>query len=302
MGRKDSIFLIILENQDYRDVLARSFFQAFANQGTLLTNSHGVVHPSQPNYFALTAGDTFVATDATVTLPVTNLVDLLEKKCVSWKVYAEGFPGACSLITQTNCVPPPLAPGSACSYPMEYVRKHNPFISYLDVQTNPQRCSKIVEATQLQRDVAKGEVPEFAMYIPNIINDAHNTSICYANRYMFYTFASLLRNPDFTRNRIFIITFDESLNPLDPMNHIYTALWGPSVKKNHLIDQYVNHYNILRTIEDHFHLGTLGRNDTTSAPIRGFLKRKKDRKQCAKIFHLPPPETPPSPCNGGGYG
>ena len=34
--------------------------------------------------------------------------------------------------------------------------------------------------------------------------------------------------------------------------------------KNNLISTFINHYNILGTIEDHFHLRTLGRNDTIS--------------------------------------
>ncbi len=84
-----------------------------------------------------------------------------------------------------------------------------------------------------------------------------------------------LRDPEFTRDRIFIITFDESRFDLDYHNRIYTTFWGPHVKKNTTIDVSVNHYNLLRTIENHFELGTLGRKDQTAFPITGFLNNNK---------------------------
>jgi len=279
MNQLDSIFLIIFENNDYQDVIKQPFFKIFANQGTLLSNSHGVIHPSQPNYFALTAGNTFVTSDDMVTLDVTNLVDLLEMKGISWKVYVENYPYSGYLDYQNVC----SVYGPECSYPLWYVRKHNPFISYFNVQSNPQRYNNIIDASQLQADIMYNKVPQFVLYIPNVINDAHNTNIDYANKYLFQTFAPLLRDVKFTRNRIFIITFDESRDPNDVNNHIYTAFWGPNVKSNLVLTQYFNHYNLLRTIEEHFKLGTLGRNDSLHLSITGFL----DRKHTDSILYLP---------------
>lgn len=281
----DNIFLIILENNDFKDVIKQSFFRSFAHQGTLLTNSHGITHPSQPNYIALTSGNTFISSDETVTLNVTNLVDLLEAKNITWKTYAENYWGKCNLQSHNSCSKPLFGSWGECSAEPMYARKHNPFINYSNVQTNPTRCGKIVNATELQRDIAENKVPQFVLYIPNLANGGHNTNINYADQYMFSTFIPLLRNPEFTRDRIFIITFDESRSDLDYHNHIYTAFWGPHVKKNTTIDISVNHYNLLRTIENHFELGTLGRKDQTAFPITGFLI--KDKKSNAKIFKIP---------------
>lgn len=281
----DSIFLIVLQNNDYQNVIQQPFFSSFADQGTILTNSHGVTHPSQPNYFALTAGDTFNTTDAIVTLTVTNLVDLLEENDITWKSYVENYPGSCFTGAQNTCVKPATASSTECSSGIVYIRQHNPFISYYNIQMNPKRCAKIVNATELQKDIACNNVPQFALYIPNTLNGGMNTNIQYTDQYMQTTFIPLLRNPSFTKNRIFIITFDQSRNTFDTTNQIYTAFWGAHVKKNNVISTYANHYNLLRTIEQHFGLGTLGRNDYNSAPIRGFYKRSNcDR---SKIFHIP---------------
>jgi hypothetical protein len=53
---------------------------------------------------------------------------------------------------------------------------------------------------------------------------------------------------------------------------VYTLFLGPNVKQNNIINTHINHYNLLHTVEDYYHLGTLGRCDETSTAITGFLK------------------------------
>ena len=48
-------------------------------------------------------------------------------------------------------------------------RKHNPFISYTDIQNNSTRCAKIVPATQLSTDISQQTLPTFAWYTVNIV-------------------------------------------------------------------------------------------------------------------------------------
>jgi hypothetical protein len=62
-------FVVTFENADYADVAADKYFQTLAGRGLLLTNQHGVTHPSQPNYLAMIAGSDFgVNTDLNVDL------------------------------------------------------------------------------------------------------------------------------------------------------------------------------------------------------------------------------------------
>ena len=133
-----------------------------------------LARPSQPNYFALTAGNTYgVETNGNVSIDVRHIGNLLEERGMRWKVYAQGWPGRCFT-------------GAAHG---KYVRKHNLFISYKDVQN--------------------GTLPEFSFYVPDQNNNRHDTSIEFASRWLEAQFGPLLRDPKFMREMLFIVTFDE---------------------------------------------------------------------------------------------
>src|SRR3954453_3741228 len=61
----DHVVVAVFENKDYTAIAASPTFAAWAKEGTLLTDSHGVPHPSQPNYIALWSGSTTGYTDNT---------------------------------------------------------------------------------------------------------------------------------------------------------------------------------------------------------------------------------------------
>src|SRR5438445_4197890 len=54
-----------------------------------------------------------------------------------------------------------------------YERKHNPFISYLDVQSNPARIANIVDFSEFATDLASGNVPDYVWISPDQCNDMH---------------------------------------------------------------------------------------------------------------------------------
>ena len=77
------------------------------------------------------------------------------------------------------------------------------------------------------------------------------------------------------QDRLVIITFDEGDNKHPTLeNQIYTLFYGNMVK-NTIVQQRYDFYNMLRTIEDNWQLGTLGLNDATSKPITGIWKKQK---------------------------
>lgn len=104
-----------------------------------------------------------------------------------------------------------------------------------------------------------------------------------------------MRNPSFIRNRVVIITFDENgigdihINnrcdetQLEPINY---AFLGPNVCINKNILVHYTHYDMLRFIEEHFNLGTLGCCGETAKPIRGIFCNctKNEKKQRLKKF------------------
>ena len=89
------VFVVILENEDV-SAPQQPFLGTLASEGALLANYHALTHPSQPNYIALTAGSAYGITDDNpVTINVRNLADLIENAGLTWKVYAEDYPGDC---------------------------------------------------------------------------------------------------------------------------------------------------------------------------------------------------------------
>jgi hypothetical protein len=66
---------------------------------------------------------------------------------------------------------------------------------------------------------------------------------------------------------LIVITFDESKSNKTESNRIFTIFLGPMIKEGVSISKHYNHYSILRTIEENFGLGTLGRNDSLATPI-----------------------------------
>lgn len=248
----EKVFIVVLENATYANALAQPFLADLASRGALLANFFGETHPSQPNYIALTAGSTYgVTSNLNVSLDVGHVGDLLEAAGLSWKVYAEGYPGGCFLGASSGA----------------YVRKHVPFLSFANVQTDPARCARIVNASALAGDIAGGTLPDYALYVPDLNNDGHDTSVTFADQWLATTFGPRLQDPRFTDGRLFVVTFDEA--PTTGPNHVYTSLYGRGVVPGAASAIRHDHYSLLRTIEDALALPTLGQHDATASPITG---------------------------------
>lgn len=255
----DRIFIVIFENKSEQAVLDNVFMKQLASQGVRLSKYFGVAHPSQPNYLAATAGLPFVSDDNRHDIDATNIVDLLEAKGVSWKAYMEDLPESDKAVH--------------ISKNRRYFRKHNPFISFDNVRNNPARLARIVNAKHLQEDVNKGALPQYSWYTPNIQHDGHTPPddfqptnplrhVNFIAQWLQGFLTPLLANPKFRKGTLVVLTFDESVPHAD--NHIYTVLLGDMVKPNTVQSEVFNHYSLLRTVEENFQLGDLGRNDLTA--------------------------------------
>jgi hypothetical protein len=250
------VFIVVLENTSYEDALAQPFLGDLAARGALLTNFFAEARPSFPNYVALTAGSTYgIVSNADVTLDVPHVGDLIEATGRSWKAYGEGYPGHCFLGSQAGL----------------YVRKHMPFVSFLNVQTNASRCARIVDASGLDADIANGTLPDYALYVPDLDNSGHDTGIAFADQWLAQAFGPRLEDPRFMDGMLFVVTFDEGAH--GGPNHIYTVLHGPGVVPGSRSSSRYDHYSLLRTIEDVLGLGTLGQQDAAAPAIAGVWRR-----------------------------
>ncbi|KAG0251567.1 hypothetical protein DFQ27_008692 [Actinomortierella ambigua] len=254
----DRFFVIVLENKDYTQVAANSYFRSLAKKGTLLTNYHGTTHPSQPNYIAMMSGDVHgFFHDKLHSYRVKNLVDLLEPKGISWKSYQENYPGHCYRKED--------------AFKELYVRKHNPFMSFVNVRTNPARCARIVHARELETDLANNDLPQFSFYTPNMKNDGHDTKVPFVAKWLKGFIEPKLNNPNFMDKTAILITFDEDdSEERKNKNRVYTILLGgavrspPGTKDN----TPYNHYSVLATLEKNWDLGDLGKKDTEATPFQ----------------------------------
>ncbi len=250
--RFERVFIIVLENEDYDRALSQPYLQFLASIGALFTEFHAIAHSSYPNYLAMVAGSTLGIEDNTPKdLDARSLVDLFEAAGVTWKVYAENLPSPCF----TGHVSPDGL----------YVRRHEPYISFRAIQSQQAWCGRILNAAQLQADLAQDALPQYSFYVPNLRNDGHDTGVAHADAWLQGFLAPLLLNPHFSRGTLVIVTFDE--NPRARENQIYTVFVGPMVQPGVTSRIRYDHYNLLRTIEDNYGLATLGREDAKASVI-----------------------------------
>ena len=254
----DRIFIIMLENELDSAVLQDGYLRGLQERGVRLADSHGVTHPSQPNYLAAIAGLPYVTTDDCQDVDATCLVDLLEAKGVTWRAYMEGLPEDDKAV----CI----------SSDRLYYRKHNPFVSFNGVRDDPARLANVVNADRLAADLDGGPLPQYCWYTPNIQNDGHTPpdstpnrrpdGVAFLSHWLRGFLEPLLADPRFMTGTLVVVTFDESVPYED--NHIYTTLRGSMVNAGSVEADPYDHYSLLRTVEENFGLGTLGRNDVTA--------------------------------------
>lgn len=247
---------IVFENTDFKKVMEQKDFFRISQYGASMTQMIASTHPSQGNYIAMIAGSTLgVRNDSPIDLNAFHLGDLLERKGLSWRVYAEDYPGNCFTGKSSK----------------NYVRKHIPFMSFINVTRDPRRCTFIESDQNFNSDFTSGNLPNFSMYVPNLINDGHDTNVDYAGRWLIARFGNLLTHPEALKDILFILTFDES-SLFSYSNQIYTVLIGSQVIPGSQFSSKIGHAALLKLIEDEYGLGNLGREDSASPSITGIWK------------------------------
>lgn len=234
--RPAHVLVVLFENKGYDNVVGNPqapYLNLLAKRGALLTNSHGVAHPSQPNYLALFAGATHGVTDDSCphTFHADNLGAQLLAAGHGYASYAEGLPSA----GFTGC-------GNG-----NYARKHAPWTDFANV---PARSQLPLRA--LPTDYAK--LPQVGFVIPDLCSDMHNCSVSTGDRWLSANlggYASWAQHHD----SLLIVTFDEDEGT--GANRIPTILTGAPVRPGHYGGR-VDQYTMLRTLEAMYGLPPLG--------------------------------------------
>jgi phospholipase C len=277
------VFVIMMENTGYDALIGNPnapWINSAAATYGLATSYFGVTHPSQPNYIAATSGSTNgVADDNDTTINVTNIVDQLEANGKTWKAYMQSL---------SLCNGNLLA--HACGNQL-YERKHDPFVSYQDVQSNPARMANIVDFSQFATDLNNKSVPDYSWISPDQCHDMHGRGgggpsdpcdfsqvqqlIATGDAFLQQTVGAIMNSRAWTGNSVIFITWDESdftgsgfqgfgddSGCCDSVSgqgggHVVTLTISHSDHSARTSSVAYNHYSILATIEGGWKLGCL---------------------------------------------
>jgi hypothetical protein len=239
MPTPDHVVIVVLENKDVDQILGdpgAPYLQSLAARSAEFTDAHAETHPSQPNYIALfSGGQQGITNDKCADkLQVPSLGGQLIAAGRTFTGYAEDLPE----VGFSGCVQ-----GG-------YARKHNPWVNFADVPDSANR-----PLSDLPSDYS--QLPTLSFVIPNLCHDMHDCDVPTGDRWMrdhideYATWAS-------THNSLLIVTFDESASS-GGGNRIVTLFTGATVKPGRYGER-IDHYRILRTIEDMYGLAPLGRS------------------------------------------
>ncbi|HEX8221949.1 MAG TPA: S-layer homology domain-containing protein, partial [Chloroflexia bacterium] len=143
------------------------------------------------------------------------------------------------------------APGSTVCQSGKYYRKHSPWVNFTNIPTTTNQ-----PLTSWPADLA--DLPTVSFVIPNQDNDMHDGTVAAADAWLQAHLDPYVQWAQ-AHNSLFILTWDE--DDFTVANHIPTIFVGPMV----LTGQYgepVNHFNVLRTLEDMYGLPYAGQSGT----------------------------------------
>ncbi len=237
LPRPAHVVVVVFENKPSTDVIgskAAPYLTGLASGGAYFTRAHGVAHPSEPNYLALFSGSTHGVASDTCPLHLgggPNLARELHAAGDSFVGYAEGLPHA----------------GFQGCTSGGYARKHAPWADFTGLPAGTAR-----PLSAIPRQYAR--LPTVAFVVPNLCHDMHDCAIRTGDSWARAHLSRYVRWAR-THHSLLVVTFDEDDGT--PANHIATVMVGPMVRRGRY-GQVIDHYNVLRTIEEMYRLPPLG--------------------------------------------
>ena len=249
LPRPSHVVVVMEENHSYSEIIGSSsapYLNSLAKQGASFTNSHGVTHPSEPNYLGIFAGSTFgLTSDACPkTYSSANLAQELVQAGDSFAGYSESMPST----GYTGCYYP------SSSNPL-YARKHNPWVDFTNVSAS-------VNQPFTNFPASYSSLPTISFVIPNQQDDMHSASVQKGDSWLKNHLDGYVQWAK-ANNSLLIVTWDEDDGSTS--NQIPTLFVGPMVKQGRYGEN-INHYNVLRTLEGMYGL-PYANNSGSAAPI-----------------------------------
>ncbi len=237
LPRPAHVVVVVEENRTLAQVIAGKdapYLTALAKAGALFTNAHGETHPSLPNYLALFAGVTNTNRDgcpaAGISPTAPNLGSELLAAGLSFAAYSEGLPET----------------GFRGCWAGKYARKHAPWVEFANVPQTLHHPLRLLRSYDALATVT--------FIVPDLDDDMHDGTVAMGDDWARTHLAPLVAWAN-AHDTLVMITWDEGL---DSVNSIPTILAGPMVRSG-TYGERVDHYRLLRTIEEMYGLAPTGR-------------------------------------------
>ena len=224
------VVVAVFENHGYAQVIGAGqapYLNLLAGRGALLTDAHGLTHPSQPNYLGMFAGSTYGVTDDSCPRDIggtANLGSQLAAAGLTFAGYSEGLPSTGY---------------RGCGGGDRYARKHNPWVDFTALPGSVNRTFADFPA-----DYAT--LPAVSFVVPNLCHDMHDCPVAAGDTWAQAHLDGYARWAA-GHNSLLIVTWDEDEGTGG--DHIPTLFTGAHVASGSRYPREVDHYGILRTVE-----------------------------------------------------
>jgi hypothetical protein len=228
------VVVVLFENKWSGQILGVApYFTALSKLGANFTQSFALTHPSQPNYLDLFSGSTQGITDDSCphTFAKPNMAADLSAAGHTFAGYVDSLPSSGATVCTSGT----------------YARKHVPWVDFSNVPSSATR--NFTSFPQTAGGNFAG-LPDVSYVIPNLCNDMHDCSVATGDAWL-KSHLSAYASYALSNDSLLIVTFDEDNGTHG--NHIYTVFIGDDVKPGSY-GQTINHFSVLRTLEDSYGL------------------------------------------------
>jgi phosphatidylinositol-3-phosphatase len=254
-GWSGTVFTIVMENHSADAIFGNKdapFINGLAAKYAVAAKYHdSYVHPSEPNYIWMVAGQNFgILNDddpnANQTIASTShLADQLEAAGLTWKSYQESMGEPCGLKSHGL-----------------YAAKHDPFIYFSDIngwdgkafQPSPRCQAHVVDYSQLDADIASGNVPSYVFITPNMIDDMHDGSVADGDAWLSREVPKIMATDAYKNGGVLFLTWDEGTSQTDDPPFLAIS---PNAKPRYVSQTDYDTSSFLKTVQSMLGVETL---------------------------------------------